>query len=569
MSFRTKVLATISLTIIVTVWLVAYFISARITRLYEQREAQRASNLIRDFHKQLASRGAEIAASLTAIANSTAISHLATSLADPAFDAAAFVNDAEAIAREHSLPLLGIVAPDGAIISSAHWSARFGYHEDWLLSTYDWNATPPFLKYEELPDGPVLAMMAVRSIRSGDKQFFVAGGASLEQHLIQSLSLPEGMRVAVWREKDDPRSLTPSLLKLATSVRDSGREETRLVITTSGEEVASAIPLTGYDKQVRAVVLAIQNRSELAGLKRGVQRVALFVGGGAVLVAIAVTFWSASLVTKPVKDLATSVRQVADGDWTTRAKPTSNDEIGQLARDFNFMTEQLVSQRDRMLQAERVAAWREIARRLAHELKNPLFPLQITVETLQRAKTAAPEEFDEIFEESTTTLLAELTNLKTIIGRFGDFARMPAPQFEDVNVNETVREAAGLFQSIAVKPALELAPDLPTIKADPEQLRRALRNLMLNAMDAMPKGGRVTLRTNAIKDTVIIEVADTGEGLTPEEQARLFTPYYTTKQHGTGLGLAIVQSVVSDHGGKISVESEPGRGTTFRIELKA
>jgi signal transduction histidine kinase len=107
------------------------------------------------------------------------------------------------------------------------------------------------------------------------------------------------------------------------------------------------------------------------------------------------------------------------------------------------------------------------------------------------------------------------------------------------------------------------------VHADPEQMSRALRNLVLNAMDAMAKGGRLAIRTSATSGKAAIEVADTGEGLTEEECSRLFTPYYTTKQHGTGLGLAIVQSVVSDHGGSISVRSRPGKGTTFRIELNA
>ncbi len=109
--------------------------------------------------------------------------------------------------------------------------------------------------------------------------------------------------------------------------------------------------------------------------------------------------------------------------------------------------------------------------------------------------------------------------------------------------------------------------NLGTIAADPDLLHRALSNLVLNAMDAMPSGGTLTLRTRRDDGKVIIEVADTGSGLTPEECERIFTPYYTSKQHGTGLGLAIVQSVVSDHGGRISVQSEPGRGTTFVIEL--
>src|SRR5262249_43829968 len=119
----------------------------------------------------------------------------------------------------------------------------------------------------------------------------------------------------------------------------------------------------------------------------------------------------------------------------------------------------------------------------------------------------------------------------------------------------------------AIVPKLELAAELPPVEADPEQLGRALGNLVLNAIDAMPKGGTLTVRTAKNNGAVRLEVSDTGEGLTKGECERLFAPYYTTKEHGTGLGLAIVQSVVSDHKGKIAVESEPGRGTTVRIDL--
>jgi nitrogen fixation/metabolism regulation signal transduction histidine kinase len=299
------------------------------------------------------------------------------------------------------------------------------------------------------------------------------------------------------------------------------------------------------------------------------------------LLGLGFSLWAASRVTRPVLALASKVRDVAGGKWDARARVDSTDEVGQLAQDFNHMTEQLVEQRDRMIQAERVAAWRELARRLAHELKNPLFPLQITIENLQRARQASPEQFDEVFRESTSTLLAELDNLKTIVGRFSDFARMPAPHLEPVDLNQMVQEVAKLFEGQMealdrpriVNKVLQLDENLPSVSADPEQLRRALRNLVLNALDAMPKGGTLTLRTQRldgpVESKIAIEVCDTGEGLKPEECARLFTPYYTTKQHGTGLGLAIVQSVVSDHKGTITVRSEPGKGATFRIELKA
>jgi nitrogen fixation/metabolism regulation signal transduction histidine kinase len=236
------------------------------------------------------------------------------------------------------------------------------------------------------------------------------------------------------------------------------------------------------------------------------------------------------------------------------------------------MTQELISQRERLVQSERVAAWRELARRLAHELKNPLFPLQITVENLLRARENTPQQFDEVFRESTSTLLAEIANLKTIVGRFSDFSKMPAPQLQEVNLDELVRNVAQLFQGqLTSGPArIELEMhlgDIPPVSGDPVLLRKVIENLVLNAIDAMPKGGKLTFRTEMNQKFAVFELSDTGKGLTQEECERLFTPYYTTKQHGTGLGLAIVQSVVSDHHGQISVSSIKNFGTTFTVKL--
>jgi nitrogen fixation/metabolism regulation signal transduction histidine kinase len=283
----------------------------------------------------------------------------------------------------------------------------------------------------------------------------------------------------------------------------------------------------------------------------------------------------ATRVTRPIENLAQAAREVSAGNWNTQVEVKGSDELGALAESFNTMTHQLSEQRDRLVQSERVAAWRELARRLAHELKNPLFPLQITVENLVRAREADPALFDEVFRESTSTLLAEVANLKAIIGRFSDFSKMPQPQLQKVNINETIRQVLNLhsaqFQAEG-RPRIEVnfePGDVDTIEVDPDLLHRALSNLVLNALDAMPEGGRLSLRTRALPGYARIEVSDTGTGLTKEECERLFTPYYTTKRHGTGLGLAIVQSVVSDHHGNITVASEPGKGTTFRIDLPA
>ena len=161
------------------------------------------------------------------------------------------------------------------------------------------------------------------------------------------------------------------------------------------------------------------------------------------------------------------------------------------------MTSELLAQKERLVQTERVAAWRELARRLAHELKNPLFPLQLTVENLIRAREQGPEMFEEIFRESSRTLLAEISNLKGIIGRFSEFSKMPHPQLQRVQVNEIVEAVGRLFQAQfqaqgreAIHCQMQLDRRLEPIAADPELLHRALSNLVLNAMDAMAKAAR-------------------------------------------------------------------------------
>jgi nitrogen fixation/metabolism regulation signal transduction histidine kinase len=348
------------------------------------------------------------------------------------------------------------------------------------------------------------------------------------------------------------------------------------IVSPDGAESVSAIPLPGRDGAVLGVLLVGSSGRELAGLVSRIRWSGLLFGAIGLVVGCGLSYVVAARVTRPVEELADAARAVADGRWDVQvAAGEASGEVGALARAFTTMTGQLAEQRDRLVQAERVAAWRELARRLAHELKNPLFPLRITVDNLRRAKSLTPVEFDEVFEESMGTLHTGLTNLNTVVGRFSDFARMPVPVIADVSPNEIVQRSVKLFHAQLAsvdRPAIHVTTDLDSavgvVAADGEQLGRALTNLLVNAIDAMPNGGELTIRTRRANDGVRFEVSDTGQGLTEEERQRLFTPYYTTKQHGTGLGLAIVQSVVADHHGRIWVDSEPGKGTTFHIELQ-
>ncbi len=441
---------------------------------------------------------------------------------------------------------------------------------------------------------------------------YLIGGERLDQGFLSTLDIPAGTRVLLYQNLDtkwNPKSLldlngpaagADKVASLVARVRDTQQESQSVIHWTSDsadDEVFHAIPLTGpvfnatsqsaanqsllnqspanqggASQQLMGVLLVGSSRRPLIELQRQVVSTAMLVGGAGILVAVLASLWFAARVTRPVVSLAEAARRVAAGDLGAKVEVESSDELGELAASFNRMTEDLVQQKDRTLQAERVAAWRELARRLAHELKNPLFPLQVTVENLMRAKRKSPEMFEEVFHEGTATLLAEINNLKTIVGRFSEFSRMPQPQRRPTQVNDVVQTVLRVFHAqlqeknrIAVR--TELADALPEISADPDLLHRALQNLVLNAIDAMPQGGELTIRTGTIGARVEISVSDTGSGLTQEECGRLFTPYYTTKQHGTGLGLAIVQSVVSDHGGKISVESTKEKGATFRMEL--
>jgi two-component system nitrogen regulation sensor histidine kinase NtrY len=566
MSFRTKVFLSITATVVLAVWVVAAVVSTLVTQSFERRDAQRTTTAVGQLQREIGRRGAEVARRVEAVAESEAVQRLAVNPGDTS----QYFATAQTLAAEQSLDFLELVGPDGAIISSAEWPARFGYKEDWLTQSADWNTQPAFLKKEDLSDGSALGLIAVRSVKAGDGMLYVAGGQRLDKEFLDSLPATDGVGLQIYRNFEPRESPGPA----AALVDDVRREPRELKRVTDAASI-TAIPLEGRDKRLLAILLVENSRAELLSLKRYIQGTAAAVGVAGVLLGLILSFWTAARVTRPLRDLASSVREVAVGKWDTRAKVWSSDEVGQLAGAFNAMTEQLVEQRDRMIQAERVAAWRELARRLAHELKNPLFPLQITIENLQRSREMAPEQFDEVFRESTSTLLAELGHLKTIIGRFSDFAKMPAPELEPVDVNQVAREVIQLFEAQLRAPGhppvetkLQLGADAGQVPADPDQLRRALRNLVLNALDAMPQGGALTVRTSRHDGKVAVEVSDTGEGLTPEECDRLFTPYYTTKQHGTGLGLAIVQSVVSDHKGTITVQSEPGQGTTFRIELK-
>jgi signal transduction histidine kinase len=601
-SLRQKLLLLFSLTVAAAVAAVAWTVLVRIRHVFEMRDQEETALFVSQFQREFQHRSQEVAAAVNHLAASERARSMAFELAQSG-DAAAYLTEAQSMAQDAQLDFLEIVSADGKIVSSAQWPARFGYPEPAAANA----STTPFLKREDLPDGSTdLGLFAVHAV--GGTEVRLIGGERLDQSFLADLPVAPGMQIGLYSDAnsltttvnlstgasastltafDPARLLGPNgavagaahYQSLIDAARTSGQQVNGIVNPTGRREDslnATVIPLKNEQGNVMAVLVVAIARSGMVEAQQHIRAIAYGVAAGGILLAILFSLWIAARVSRPIEQLAQAAEQVAGGNWDVRVPPRGRDEVSVLARSFNHMTEQLLSQRDRLVQSERVAAWRELARRLAHELKNPLFPLQLTVENLVRARQLPPAEFDEVFRESTATLATEIANLKTIIGRFSDFSKMPKPELERIDAKDAVERVRALYETAAsqaantdvkIKMAVDVGDTPMPLDADPELLHRALSNLVLNAMDAMPDGGVLTISAHPKGETVELRVADTGQGMTPEECERLFTPYYTTKQHGTGLGLAIVQSVVADHAGTIAVESPPGGGATFIITL--
>jgi two-component system nitrogen regulation sensor histidine kinase NtrY len=226
-----------------------------------------------------------------------------------------------------------------------------------------------------------------------------------------------------------------------------------------------------------------------------------------------------------------------------------------------------------LIRAQKVAAWREVARRLAHEIKNPLTPIQLSAERLRRKLTDLDPGRSDLVQECTTTIIGEVEALKSLVDEFSQFARMPAPRAVPADLHQLLNDTLSLYNGLFTDVVFErrFAEGLPQVRIDPEQMRRVVINLVDNAIEAMNRNGTIVLETSHEPSNNIVRlvVSDNGPGIPATEREKLFLPYYSTKGRGSGLGLAIVRRIVAEHGGSIDVADNSPRGTRFTIELPA
>jgi signal transduction histidine kinase len=285
--------------------------------------------------------------------------------------------------------------------------------------------------------------------------------------------------------------------------------------------------------------------------------------------AVAVGTWLAARLTRPLGDLTTATQRVAAGDLSRPVPEAGPGELGEVVGAFNRMMRDLAESREKLVRAEKEAAWRDMARQVAHEVKNPLTPMRLAAEHIRRAWRDRIDNFDEVLERGVDLIVRQTESLKRIATSFSDFARLPGRRREPTDVAEAVRRVADMYSAtprLAV--AVVVADGLPTILADPDELQRVLVNLAKNAVEALDgRQGSLALRLRRDGGSLVLDVEDDGPGISDDVHARLFEPYFSTKTSGTGLGLAICKRAIEDLGGTIAVRSAAGKGTTVTVRI--
>jgi two-component system, NtrC family, nitrogen regulation sensor histidine kinase NtrY len=281
-------------------------------------------------------------------------------------------------------------------------------------------------------------------------------------------------------------------------------------------------------------------------------------------------YYMAERIADPVNRLTRATRRIARGDLDARIAATSSDELRRLVDDFNRMAGELQRQQRELERTHRLEAWAEMARQVAHEIKNPLTPIQLNAEHLRRVHGDKGKPLSPVLEECVSTILEQVKLLRQIASEFSSFASSPTARRTDVDLAALLREIVMPYRlglSERIRFDVELPSGMPPVHVDRNLISRALTNIVENALHAMPGQGALTVVASHRDGVVRVHVADTGVGMDAEALARAFEPYFSTKASGTGLGLPIAKRNVELNGGTIAVTSERDRGTAVDIEL--
>jgi two-component system, NtrC family, nitrogen regulation sensor histidine kinase NtrY len=358
-----------------------------------------------------------------------------------------------------------------------------------------------------------------------------------------------------------------------------------LSVAAQGERLRSFSPdAAGWQSLLATDSIAVGAHRLVVGLDRaGIDRVqrgivgrAVFVGLLSIVFAVIAAAILATRFVRPIESLAAAAQQLAGGDLTVRVTPApqTGTEVKDLIESFNSMAKDLERGQQRLVQTERVAAWQEIARGLAHELKNPLTPILSAMEVLKKAHRMQRPDFPEILDEQATAVIEEVMRLKELADAFARFARLPEQRLEDASPTELVDHALALYVPEGIAVTRHYADNV-RVHVDKTQMSTVLTNIVKNAVEAMETMSHQALDAHVGESVdengvrfVVWMIDDSGAGITADVADRLFTPYVTTKgSRGTGLGLALSHRIVVEHGGTIEAHRSPAGGARFVVRV--
>jgi len=453
---------------------------------------------------------------------------------------------------------------------------------------------------EELVHGVEARRAQLMALREGSEQVADAiawaieaelakggGQREVEQLLMELLASYPSVRGI--RVREDGRSYADAAVEPdpnAPPVRETvRRRQVRARDETLIAEVEVVVPEIHFQR--------LQEAGEVADVYSRLQResatvsdVYVWVFGILVFLVIIVAFLIGAIasrrVTRRVTALAEASRRVGAGDLTVTLPTGVTDEVSELTHAFNDMVRDLRDSQNRIEYLQRISAWQDFARRLAHEIKNPLTPIQLAAQELEETYDGEDQEYREKVEHARAIIEEEVSTLRRLVGEFSSFAKLPRADLTQADLCELAQSVEDSVPAILedigddgpapVEVRVSCATKSMPVRMDPMMLRRGVDNILRNAIQAVhvakPEGGgRVLVRAYATERCACIEVRDNGPGISEEHWDRVFDPYYTTKADGTGLGLAIVKKVVLEHGGEVRLDRAPEGGARFLIEL--
>jgi len=543
-TFRSRLLIAFALAAIVPLAMLGVGVRRQLTARLVAQHRQRVQGMARVAAQDVERESASIASRLSTLAGAlrTDDRFRMAAIRGDAGERTYLLDWAEQAMRTTGLDMLQLQDSAGRIVSSGHFRNEFDRLEPELPRALAL-AKSAVLVRARAPDGPFLALVRAESVHVADRRFDLVGGVRVDSAFLGRFAREEGLRVAL----------------ILSEARDD----------TVADNVVAELPIPYLaDSLTTARLVIAYDIPELALLRRDVDQWFAAALVAVVAAGLALAVWLSRRLSEPLATLTHAASTIDLEGPELSVAATRDDEIGTLARRLGSMSTRLRSSAARLRQAERRATVGDMARQVNHDIKNGLIPIRNVLRHLVQVQEQQPQDLATVFAERRSTLESSVGYLDTLAR---NYARLtPSVERRPVDVNAIVAEVAtSTAVASTIKVRTRLAEPAPRALGDPVIVRRIVDNLVRNAVESLDaRGGDVTITTSRAQNGAVrIGVADTGRGMSQEELAHAFDDFFTTKPDGTGLGLSVVRRLTTDLNGSVRVQSAPGQGTAFTIEL--